>query len=106
MTTQPLEKKTLSPNCVAARFLWHLTYCHTVARTATWRARIRSVAMSENDVREEMTTDTHKPARPLKYFKDKDGYGWLCDKEIDPEKNLREQGCWRCDEMAFPTGGR
>ena len=58
------------------------------------------------DEREDMSTDTHKPARPLKYFKDKDGYGWLCDKGIDFEGNLREQGCWRCDEMAFPTGGR
>ncbi len=59
-----------------------------------------------DDEREDMTTDTHKPARPLKYFKDKDGYGWLCDKDIDFEGNLKEQGCWRCDEMAFPDGGR
>ncbi|MBW1669362.1 MAG: hypothetical protein JRI79_09440 [Deltaproteobacteria bacterium] len=58
------------------------------------------------DDREEKTTDTHKPARPLKYFKDKDGYGWLCDKNIDPNKDFRKQGCWRCDEMAFPMGGR
>jgi hypothetical protein len=42
----------------------------------------------------------------LKYFKDKDECGWLCDKDIDPEKDFREQGCWRCDEMAFPDGGR
>ena len=47
----------------------------------------------------------HKPARPLKYFKDDEGNGWLCDKGIDPGKDLRRQGCWRCDEMAFPTGG-
>ena len=53
-----------------------------------------------------MSTYIHKPARPLKFFKDKDGYGWLCDKSIDPDKNFREQGCWRCDEIAFPTGGR
>jgi hypothetical protein len=46
--------------------------------------------------------------RPLMFFKDRDGNGWLCDKDkdIDPDKDLREQGCWRCDEMAFPTGGR
>ena len=56
--------------------------------------------------REDMTTDSHKPARPLKFFKDKEGCGWLCDKNIDPGKDLREQGCWRCDEMAFPDGGR
>jgi hypothetical protein len=48
----------------------------------------------------------HKPFRPLKYFKDKKGFGWLCDKKIDPHKDLRKQGCWRCDEMMFPTGGR
>jgi hypothetical protein len=59
-----------------------------------------------DDKREDMSTDTHKPARPLKYFKDKDGYGWLCDKGIDFEGDLRAQGCWRCDEMAFPAGGR
>ena len=58
------------------------------------------------DEREVATTDSHKPARPLKFFKDKDGYGWLCDKNIDPAKDLRQQGCWRCDEMAFPDGGR
>ena len=48
----------------------------------------------------------HKPARPLKFVKDKDGYGWLCDKDVNPNEDFRKQGCWRCDEMAFPTGGR
>ena len=44
--------------------------------------------------------------RPLVFLKDKDGNGWLCDKEVDPNANLRDQGCWRCDEMSFPLGGR
>ena len=48
----------------------------------------------------------HLPARPLKYVKDRKGYGWLCDDGVDPMQDLRNQGCWRCDEMAFPTGGR
>jgi hypothetical protein len=48
----------------------------------------------------------HVPFRPLKYVKDENGYGWLCDTKADPHKNLRKQKCWRCDEMAFPTGGR
>jgi hypothetical protein len=60
----------------------------------------------DEDNRELASTDTHQPARPMKYFKDSNGYGWLCDKDIDPDRDLREQGCWRCDEMAFPTGGR
>ncbi len=59
-----------------------------------------------DETRSPATTDTHKPARPLKFFRDVEGNGWLCDKNIDPDRDLREQGCWRCDEMAFPTGGR
>ena len=59
-----------------------------------------------DDTREEATTTTHRPARPLKFFKDKDGNGWLCDKGIDFDGDLEAQGCWRCDEMAFPLGGR
>ena len=48
----------------------------------------------------------HKAARPLKYVKDGEGQGWLCDKDVDPAGDLKEHGCWRCDEMHFPTGGR
>ena len=59
-----------------------------------------------DDTRDIATTDTHKPARPMKYFKDKDGNGWLCDKDIDLDADLEAQGCWRCEEMAFPMGGR
>jgi hypothetical protein len=62
--------------------------------------------MAENDSRQAMTTDTYKPARPLKFFKDTQGNGWLCDKGIDPGKDLKSQGCWSCEEMAFPDGGR
>lgn len=50
------------------------------------------------------TTDTHKPARPMKYFKDKDGCGWLCDKDVDTDGDLAAQGCWSCDEVTFPIG--
>lgn len=48
----------------------------------------------------------HMAARPLKFFKDEDGCGWLCEKDINPHEDFRKQGCWRCEEMAFPTGGR
>jgi hypothetical protein len=48
----------------------------------------------------------HTPTRPIKYMKDGKGDGWLCDKRIDLKRSFREQGCWRCDEMAFPDGGR
>ncbi len=59
-----------------------------------------------DDIREESNTTTHKPARSLKFFKDNGGNGWLCDKDIDFNGDLESQGCWRCDEMAFPMGGR
>ncbi len=59
-----------------------------------------------DDKRQEASTETHKPARPMRFFKDMEGNGWLCDKDVDPDKDLREQGCWRCDEIAFPFGGR
>ena len=55
--------------------------------------------------RQEATTETHKPARPLKFFKDRDGVGWLCDKDIDYDGDLEAQGCWRCEDMAFTSGG-
>ena len=48
----------------------------------------------------------HSPTRPIKYVKDYAGFGWLCDKKIRAMQDLRNQGCWRCDEMAFPAGGR
>jgi len=48
----------------------------------------------------------HQAARPMKFVKDREGNGWLCDKGVNPRGDLRKQGCWRCDEMAFPTGGR
>ena len=58
----------------------------------------------EKDERKTASTETHKPARPLKFFKDKDGNGWLCDKDIDFDGDLVDQGCWRCEDMAFPMG--
>ncbi len=50
------------------------------------------------------STDTHRPARPMVFFKDPNGCGWLCDRDIDFEGDLEAQGCWRCSEMAFPMG--
>ncbi len=52
------------------------------------------------------TAEAHLAARPLRFIRDRDGNGWLCDKDIDPDRDLKSQGCWRCDEMAFPGGGR
>ena len=48
----------------------------------------------------------HTAARPVRYLRDEDGCGWLCDQTVNPHGDLRTQGCWRCDEMAFPDGGR
>lgn len=62
--------------------------------------------MSETNNTETTTVSAHKAARPLKYVKDKEGNGWLCDADIDLNGDLKAQGCWRCEDMAFPMGGR
>jgi hypothetical protein len=43
----------------------------------------------------------HTPARPMKVIIDDKGTPWLCDKGVDPEGSLAEQGCWNCGEIAF-----
>ncbi|MFO7652332.1 MAG: hypothetical protein R6X25_00760 [Candidatus Krumholzibacteriia bacterium] len=48
----------------------------------------------------------HRAARPLKFVMDKKGGSWLCDADIDVDEDLEAQGCWRCEEIAFPFGGR
>lgn len=64
------------------------------------------VEKQENKVEDYTYLYNHLPSRPIQYVKDKNGDGWLCDKGVDADKDLRKQGCWRCDEMAFPAGGR
>ncbi len=46
------------------------------------------------------------PGQALEYVKDGEGNGWLCDKGVNKKGDLRAQGCWRCDEVTFPYGGR
>lgn len=46
---------------------------------------------------------SEKPPRPMMFVKDRHGNGWLCDKGVDPEASLEDQGCWRCEDMGFPA---
>jgi hypothetical protein len=55
------------------------------------------------DERQEATTETHKPARPLKFFKDSEGYGWLCDKDIDPRRILQSRAAGAAMKCHSPT---
>jgi hypothetical protein len=48
-----------------------------------------------------MTVEYGDTARPMKVVVDDDGCTWLCDAGVNKSKDLREQGCWRCDELAF-----
>lgn len=43
----------------------------------------------------------HPGARPMRVLTDKEGCLWLCDKNVDPAKDLDKQGCWRCKDLAF-----
>lgn len=43
----------------------------------------------------------HPGARPMKVVIDNRGNWWLCDKNTSLNKDLKAQGCWRCQDMAF-----
>ncbi len=43
----------------------------------------------------------HDSARPMQCYMDPEGVLWLCDKPIDPAKPMKDQACWRSDEVYF-----
>ena len=45
--------------------------------------------------------ESYKAARPMRVVVDDNGCTWLCDADVNDEGDLKEQGCWRCDELAF-----
>ena len=47
----------------------------------------------------------HPGARPMEVYVDDDGIMYLCDKDIDPNKPLKDQACWTCDKVLFTRGG-
>jgi len=44
-------------------------------------------------------------ARPMKVYVDDDGVMYLCDKDVDRSKPLKDQACWTCDKVLFTRGG-
>jgi hypothetical protein len=46
-------------------------------------------------------TGPHHAARPMRVVVDDRGCRWLCDADVDETKDLKEQGCWRCGDLAF-----
>jgi hypothetical protein len=44
----------------------------------------------------------HRAARPMEIVRDKNGDSWLCDKGVDPERDLKTQGCWQCGGIEMP----
>jgi hypothetical protein len=47
------------------------------------------------------TEQAHHAARPMEVIPDKSGEYWICDAPADRSRNLSEQGCWRCEDLAF-----
>lgn len=47
----------------------------------------------------------HEGARPMKVYIGDDGVMYLCDKDVDRNKSLKEQACWTCDQVLFTRGG-
>lgn len=65
-----------------------------------------SVMVSGNKEEPELGHGIYHPsARPMKVLVDDDGVMYLCDKDIDPDKPLKEQACWTCDKVLFTRGG-
>ena len=46
-------------------------------------------------------TEPHNAARAMKVVEDSDGSRWLCDADVDETEDLKEQGCWRCEDLQF-----
>lgn len=46
-------------------------------------------------------TEVNTGARPLKVIVDVEGEPWICDTDVDPSKELADQGCWRCGDLSF-----
>ena len=42
--------------------------------------------------------------RPLKVVVDSKGNPWICDCDVDPSKDLVEQGCWQIREEGSTHG--
>jgi hypothetical protein len=47
----------------------------------------------------------HPGARPMKVYVDGKGVMYLCDKDIDTNRPLKDQACWTCDQVLFTRGG-
>ncbi len=47
----------------------------------------------------------HPSARPMKVYVDDTGIMYLCDKDIDSERPLKDQSCWSLDLVQFTRGG-
>ena len=50
---------------------------------------------------EKENIEEHEPARPMIVVKGQDGKSWLCDRGVNPEKDLEKQGCWQCGDEHF-----
>ncbi len=57
--------------------------------------------MDNKDGKIGVSADLHKAARPMKVVVGENGCTWLCDADVDESKDLEEQGCWRCADVAF-----
>lgn len=55
---------------------------------------------TKNDAITEPTVP-HEAARPMKVVVARDGNTWLCDAGADESRDLKDQGCWRCEDVPF-----
>ncbi len=57
----------------------------------------------ERNTREQNLPEPYQPIMDgsMKVIMDEHGQAWLCDQDVDPEKNLMEQGAWLCRGVFF-----
>ncbi len=56
---------------------------------------------SQNEEEAGEEYEPHEAARPMRVIMDRDGCTWLCDASVDETKDLKDQGCWRCEDLPF-----
>jgi hypothetical protein len=56
---------------------------------------------AKNGSKGDARMEPHVAARPMKVVVAKDGGTWLCDAGVDQGRDLKGQGCWRCEDLPF-----
>ena len=63
--------------------------------------KIGQESPERREIMEDIVEIGSKHEKSMMVVTDPQGNHWLCDEEIDPRKDLKEQGCWQCGDEHF-----